>query len=362
MTDDRQILIDERDEEQKKYTEENPTTSVSVNSEVPKENAADRAAREALAEQANRIKQRGGTIVDLWRRENPEPQKDEDALATQKKRQNAAILSETIRLISDIAAGGYGGNIYQRQPYTAQQVQQSNAERDKINQIYNANVQNWRNALANNKALQNKEYDDLYKLLLNYYKQGELQDAQLEKAHMLEAGRQQRHEENMRFKEKQEEAKVKAAEILGKIRIQIANIYADAAKAKAEPKTILLQYGDGLIVPADEVTKGYVDDLAYNWLISQQETVPDGKGGTKTVSKYKLQERYDNNFNIVPPSAEDKKTYLQKNMRNVPDELFDGYRAIYNEYQKQIKTTTTTTQSSNKNQQKDRSKGQGNPR
>lgn len=88
-------------------------------------------------------------ISELYLKNNPQPTLPEQDIATQKRRVDLAILSEALRLISDTAAGAYGGNIYKRQPYALQQVAQADNNIDRIKATYAANLRNWQNAYAN---------------------------------------------------------------------------------------------------------------------------------------------------------------------------------------------------------------------
>lgn len=88
-------------------------------------------------------------ISDLFLRNNPKPELPKDDIETQRKRANYALAAEVLRLISDTAAGVYGGNIYKRHPLALRQVEQSNSNEDRLRATYEANMRNWQNAYAN---------------------------------------------------------------------------------------------------------------------------------------------------------------------------------------------------------------------
>lgn len=60
------------------------------------------------------LRDKGLTLGEIIMKHYPKPAYQEDEEKALKRRRTAALLSDSFKLVSDIAAGAYGGNIYQR--------------------------------------------------------------------------------------------------------------------------------------------------------------------------------------------------------------------------------------------------------
>jgi len=121
---------------------------------------------------------RGSYYADV-----PQPDRSgyDKQIKSNKKKAKLALQAEALRLISDIAAGVYGGNIYARQPYTLKAIREAKNKNDALEMAYQNSVANWQKGLRDALAKAGEERKDRFNIALKLMKEEGLDKRQADK-------------------------------------------------------------------------------------------------------------------------------------------------------------------------------------